>query len=123
MVDLTDTTKVSTMEGHEAPVLCVKFDPLTHYLVGNSSSSDVYASSLLFLSSLSPPPVVMVQLRYGQYRQRYSIYIYIISYIYIMCVCIIARFFFIRLKSSRKSMILCLPPHSVGCHGNPVKDR
>ena len=41
MVDLTDTTKVSTMEGHEAPVLCVKFDPLTHYLVSNFSSSDV----------------------------------------------------------------------------------
>ena len=33
MVDLTDTSKISTMEGHDAPVLCVRFDPLVKYLV------------------------------------------------------------------------------------------
>ena len=50
MVDLTDTTKVLTMEGHEAPVLCVKFDPLTHYLVSNSSSSDVCMCLFIIIS-------------------------------------------------------------------------
>ena len=33
LVDLTNTAKVSTLEGHNAPVLCVKFDPLNEYLV------------------------------------------------------------------------------------------
>ena len=35
MVNLLDTTKVSTIDGHEAPVLCLKFDPLNNYLVCN----------------------------------------------------------------------------------------
>ena len=35
MVDLTDTSKISTMEGHDAPVLCVRFDPLVKYLVSS----------------------------------------------------------------------------------------
>ena len=33
IVDLIDTCKVTTLEGHEAPILCVQFDPLGMFLV------------------------------------------------------------------------------------------
>ena len=33
VVDLSDTSLVTTLTGHQAPVLCVKFDPLGHLLV------------------------------------------------------------------------------------------
>ena len=33
VVELKDLTKVVTFNGHEAPVLCVRFDPLGEYLV------------------------------------------------------------------------------------------
>ena len=33
IVDLIDTCKVTTLEGHEAPILCVQFDSLGMFLV------------------------------------------------------------------------------------------
>ena len=33
IVELSDTSLVTTLNGHQAPVLCVKFDPLGHLLV------------------------------------------------------------------------------------------
>ena len=33
VVELSDTSLVTTLSGHQAPVLCVKFDPLGQLLV------------------------------------------------------------------------------------------
>jgi chromosome transmission fidelity protein 4 len=41
MVDLTDPVKVSTIEGHDGPILCVKFDPLNIYLASSSCDGTI----------------------------------------------------------------------------------
>ena len=87
MVDLTDTSKISTMEGHDAPVLCVRFDPLVKYLVSSIVHLDVhvctctlliimiiiihvishqYNNDIYMYMYVRLRQVVMVQLRYGQ---------------------------------------------------------